>query len=121
MNVRLQIRLVVVRTVPVLVALAHKREVVVDDHVDLEDVDAARDDVRGDEDLIEGGLASGRERLTVNRSNRHTEPTHLLMSLAEPVDDLISLRAVLRTVQRRHLVSLLDHPLRDVVCLLPIL
>ena len=55
MNVRLQIRLVVVRAVPVLVALAHKREVVVDDHVDLKDVDATRDDVRGDEDLVEGG------------------------------------------------------------------
>ena len=43
------------------------------------------------------------------------------MSLAEPVDDLISLRTILRTVQRRHLVSLLNHPLRDVVCLLPVL
>ena len=54
MNVRLNVG-AGVALVPKAVALVHERQVVVDDHVDLKDVDATRDDVRGDEDLVEGG------------------------------------------------------------------
>ena len=72
-----------------MVALGHERQVVVDDHVHLEDVDAACDDVRRDQ--------------------------HLLLALAEAVDDGVALLRVLGAVQRRDLVPLRCHPLRDAV------
>ena len=71
------------------VALVQERKVVIDDHVDLHDVDATRDDVRGDQDLI--------------------------FALPEAVDDRITLRRVLRSVQRCDLVPFCRHPLGNAV------
>lgn len=72
-----------------IVALVEERQIVVHDHVHLQDVDATRDDVRRDQ--------------------------HLLSTLAEAVDDGIALRRVFRTVQRRDLVALCSHALRYAV------
>ena len=94
MDVRLDVRLEVVLVLPVAV-LVEQRQVVVHDEVHLQDVDPARDDVRRDQ--------------------------HLLAPLAEAVDDRVALRRVLRAVQRRDLVPLRRHPLRDAVRSMPVL
>lgn len=70
-------------------ALGVERQVVVDDHVDLRDVDAAGDDVRRDQDL---GLA-----------------------VAERLHDGVALGRLELAVQRRDLVALGRHPPRDLV------
>jgi hypothetical protein len=71
------------------VTLHHERQVIVDDHVDLEDIDATGDDVGGDEDLF--------------------------ASLAETVDDGIAVFSVLGAMERGDLVSFCDHALSDTI------
>lgn len=66
-----------------------ERQVVVDDHVDLRNVDTTRDDVRGDEDL---GLA-----------------------LPERLHDGVSLRGLELAMQRDDLVALGRHPSGNLV------
>ena len=85
MDVRLDVGLARV-AVPTVV---EQRQVVVDDHVDLQDVDPARDHVRRDE--------------------------HFFLARAEPVDDRVTFRSFFRAVQRGDLVPLRRHALRDAV------
>lgn len=70
-------------------AVGIARDVVVDDHVDLEDVDSASDDIGGDEDL---GLA-----------------------IPERFHDSVAFGRFELAVQRRDLVSLGSHALGDLV------
>lgn len=63
--------------------IIHKRQIVVNDHIDLEDIDASCNDIGGDEDFF--------------------------ATLTEVVDDGITLGSIFRTMKRGDLVAFCNH------------
>lgn len=75
--------------VPRIAPIQHELQIIVNDHVDLRNIDSPRNHIRRDKDFI--------------------------LSSPKPVNDSITFMRILRAVQARDMVTIRDHPSRDLV------
>lgn len=75
---------------PIVASLIQQGKIVVDHHIDLQNIDTASNDVRCDKDLF--------------------------FAFTEAINNAIAFLSVLCTVQRGNFVTLCYHPLSNAVC-----